>query len=87
MAEPRRPPALSASSLLPLKPHPTPKFHFLEKAKGRSRGLREPAGDEVVENGGQAVRPCAGLETERSGMVSWESDKGNQQVRATSGRI
>ena len=60
MAEPKWSPALSASSLLPLKPHPTPKFHFLEKAKGRSRGLREPIGDEVVENGGQAVRPCTG---------------------------
>lgn len=60
----------------------------MEKGKGRSRGLREPVGDEVVENGGQAVRPCTGLETEeRRGMVSWESDEGNQQARATSGRI
>lgn len=52
MTEPKWPPALSASSLLPPKPQP-PKFHFLEKARGRSRGLQEPVGDEVVKDGGR----------------------------------
>lgn len=37
MTEPKWPPALSASSLLPPQ-HPTPKFHFLEKVERTQPG-------------------------------------------------
>lgn len=86
MPEPKWPPALSASSLLPPKT-PAPKFHFLEKARGRSWGLQEPVGDEVVQVGGKTVRHALGLEMEQSGMVSLEPESGNQQAQVTSGRI
>lgn len=53
MTEPKWPPALSASSLLP-PPTPPPKFQFLEKVRGHSSGgegggvLQEPVGEETV---------------------------------------
>lgn len=86
MAEPKR---SCAVCLLPPAPKapPHPKFHFLEKAKGRSRGLREPVGDEVAENGDRRSDHARRLETEQSGVVSWESEEGSQQAQVTSGRI
>ena len=76
--------ASCAVCLLPPAPqHPTPKFHFLERWRGYSQGLQEPAGDQVVEDGGKAVRHAGGLEMLQSGTVSLGPKGRTQQARVT----
>lgn len=70
MAEPKRPPELSASSLLPLKPHPTPQIPFLgkgERTQPGSAGACWRRGGGEWGTGGQTMHGAGNGGAERDG--------------------
>lgn len=90
MAEPKRPPELSAPPSCPPKtPPPPPNSISWKRGKDAVNACGSLLETRMVENGDRrSGSGCTGWKRRSGeGWVSWESDEGNQQASGHSGRI